>query len=238
MQKENDRNNFNLVGLLISRKTDIIAITAFLISILGLTYQLTVFLSGPKLEFFPPEKILFCFDRNDDKTLMINARITYVNKGKLDHDAIIKKEIVKFRFNNKDGQVYNLEWINFESANYDKEKDDLVWTFNSDAKPLTVRAGSAESHFTTFGPFQNQDSTNDRQKYRNFIPKSLFLHKIKQKTLSELILEFEVEFYGEDSLKGNCLIDLNKTRDDFLTVLGEEEKDKEYIQLSCSKNLN
>ncbi len=237
MQKENDRNNFNLVGLLISRKTDIIAITAFLISILGLTYQVTVFLSGPKLEFFPPEKILFCFDRNDDKTLMVNARITYVNKGKVDNDAIIKKEIVKFKFD-KDGPVYNLEWINFESANYDKEKDDLAWTFNSDAKPLSVRAGSAESHFTTFGPFQDPDSTNDRQKYRNFIPKSLFLYKIKQKSLSELILEFEVEFYGEDSLKGNCVIDLDKTRDDFLTVLGEEEKDKEYIQISCSKNLN
>jgi hypothetical protein len=237
MQKENDRNDINIVGLIISRKTDIIAITAFLISIVGRTYQVTIFLSGPKLEFFPPEKILFCFDRNDDKTLMVNARITYVNKGKLGHDAIIKKEIVKFKFN-KDGPVYNLEWINFESANYDKEKDDLAWTFNSDAKPLSVRAGSAESHFTTFGPFQNPDSTNDRQKYRNFIPKSLFIHKIKQKSFSELNLEFEVEFYGEDSLKGDCVIDLDKTRDDFLTVLGEEEKDKEYIQISCSKNLN
>ena len=102
MQKENDKNDFNLVGLLISRQTDIIAITAFLISIVGLTYQVTVFLSGPKLEFFPPEKILFCFDRNDDKTLMVNARVTYVNKGKIGHDAIIKKEIVKFKFN-KDG---------------------------------------------------------------------------------------------------------------------------------------
>ncbi len=213
--------------------TDYIAIAAFVMSLIGGIYQLTVHFSGPVLEFFPPERLLFFFDRNDDKTLMINTQMTCINKGKPGHDAMVKKEVVRFKLK-EDGPYYRLEWINFEYVNYNKIKDDLDWQFISDAKPVSVKAGSGESHNTTFGPFKNPDG--DRNKInRNFIQKETFIFKIK--SIAKINMEFEVVFFGEETLTGGCVIDLDKSRDDIIRLLDEEDgKGQNYIQVPCYSN--
>lgn len=223
-----------ILGLEVSGKTDFLAFTAFLLSLCGIIYQTFVFVRGADVKLYPPLKlfILTYPDHNDDdperRTVMLNSTMTYVNKGQIGYNAVIKRESVKLRIAD---EVYDLEWMNFESyvpegleeSKPEGESVTLKRDYKDDAHPVPVNGGSSESHQTSFIPFPVRgESVEDRE--RNFIDAYKFIEMIYD--IDKIELEFTAEIYGEKTEHAVCWIELNDT-------IRHNFEDNLYVKVQC-----
>jgi hypothetical protein len=139
-----------LLGLEIEKRTDILALSAFLLALAGIAYQLFAYFQGPVVRLFEPEVILINFEKfGKDQTFMrINASMAYVNLGDPGYNATIRKERVEFGLSDEIFEQHGQAFL--ESVK--KNGDSLVLEYKSDARPFPVAARAAESHDTYFAP--------------------------------------------------------------------------------------
>ncbi|WP_375589009.1 hypothetical protein ABWH89_18950 [Hoeflea alexandrii] len=154
IDREYDRRAgvLNVLGIQIERKTDILALSAFLLSAGGIATQaglfLYVFWRGPVVEMFPPERILIRandLNRLEDTWVRIGSRMAYTNSGSVGYNTVLRKEIIKLEI---DGKIYRQSWQSFETFDY--VDDTLVSVKSEPANPIPVVAGSALAHDTYF----------------------------------------------------------------------------------------
>lgn len=139
-------------GLRVGRKTEVIALVAFVLSVSGVLWQVFNFARGPVVQLFPPDLVVFTssnkLGRNytdQENFLLVIATMAYTNEGDVGHNATIRREYAEISFGNRTVQH---RWYEFGSSDI-KDKQ-LDFTRDSEARPFPLNAGSATSHETLF----------------------------------------------------------------------------------------
>lgn len=134
----------------IDRKTNLISLIAFLLSIASVASQAYFFFQGPRISLQPPDMVVFYKGEQgvDGRSyLKISSRMTFVNSGQPGFNDAISKE---YAVVDLAGKMYLLFWKDFVSTDAVEKK--LVVQKKEDAAPVVVTAGSAVTHETSFTP--------------------------------------------------------------------------------------
>ena len=210
IDREYDRRAgvLNVLGIQIERKTDILALSAFLLSAGGIATQaglfLYVFWRGPVVEMFPPERILIRahdLNRLEDTWVRIGSRMAYTNSGSVGYNTVLRKEIIKLEI---DGKIYRQSWQSFETFDY--VDDTLVSVKSEPANPIPVVAGSALAHDTYFFPFREFCRQNDQScdEWRNYLKFFDFIEEARK--IDKIRFTLTAKMYGENDETTSCTI--------------------------------
>lgn len=211
-EKINDNGKGNVIriplfGLEIEKRTDILALAAFTLAILGILFQVYAFLRGFDVRLFHPEQVVIVFDTSTDgrKYMRVNARMSYVNLGQPGYNATIRRERVEFAL---DGRTYVQNWQAFQS--FDLEQGKLVPHYESEARPFPVPAGNAISHETFFAPHPVQCRSGDAgcKPARNYLVANDFVRSLNG--VEQLKFKFVAEVFGGDAESVICIVDVDE----------------------------
>ena len=100
---------WSFLGLRVDRKTEIIALVAFVLSVSGVLWQVFNYTRGAVVRLFPTDQIVMTaankIGRNysgQDNLVALIANMTYVNDGDVGHNAIIRREYIALSFGGRD----------------------------------------------------------------------------------------------------------------------------------------
>lgn len=212
-----------IFGIVIEKRTDILAFAAFLLSVAGLLSQAVVFLivvtRGPVVTLFTSEQIMLISDQLEESGPMyvrVNAQMAYTNSGAPGKNVVIKREIVKLQLD--DGLPYQQRWQTFET--FDIVDKELMSISKEPASPQTVSAGDAASHDTYFVPFRHRcHSDGDNcDEWRNFLTWNDFLSKIERLDVLKVTLIGEI--YGHEQVEVSCVVQVDRNLRDRLKDYG------------------
>jgi hypothetical protein len=163
-----------LLGLQVGRKTEIIALAAFMLSIGGVLFQVFNYTRGAVVSIFPPDQIVITSTdklgrryAEEMKRVAFIAAMAYVNDGDIGHNAVIRQERLLVSVG---GRKIEHRWYEFGSS--DIEGNNLVFKRESEARPFAINAGSAVSHETLFSPWEVDCAEADK----GCDPRANYLH--------------------------------------------------------------
>ena len=152
--------NIRFLGIEVERKTSILALAAFLLSLSSIGYQIFSFLKGPEVTLAKSRQvIIYMYPAADtsERFLTLVTTLAYVNNGQPGNNAVVMEERVSFAL---DGKEYKYNWHEFVSITLlpragtpdtrGERGIDLGQTRTS--SPFVVAAGGAEAHETWFAP--------------------------------------------------------------------------------------
>jgi hypothetical protein len=192
----------------ISRRTDILALAAFLISLSGILYQVSMFVRGPVVTLYPPQHVLIFADTpapGSEEIVRFNARMTYVNTGEVGHNVVVKKERLAFTLGD---EKLLQEWESFTIPV--PRGPELTWNKQDDAHPVPVNAKSSESHQTSFTPYPVRGTgQDDNRRFAYYLSWDEFIKKLARQ--EKLELEWVAEIYGSSKVhRATCRIELDQ----------------------------
>ena len=210
---------FNFFGIKIDKKTDILALAAFLISIAAVISNIYYFMQGADIELVDPKQIVIKrYENNEQFFTNFFISMTYYNDGHPGYSDVIKKESAIVIFNN-----VSYEFIGQYSALTDRDKNSLNEKNKGPNVPLIVKAREAVTHETHFEPIYSKDQNI---KYKNFIYWDLFLKDINEKKIAEITFKFEYETFSGSKGSKECKV---KIDDDIIYWLNE----KQWTSTTC-----
>ncbi|WDP90481.1 MAG: hypothetical protein HUN04_12580 [Desulfobacter sp.] len=192
---EDTKKGINVLGILVERKTDILAFTAFLISIGSLILQTVNLIKGPDVRLEPPKQVLLVSEKYPDKKnyLRISAKLIYLNQGSPGYDDITKSEQAFFMLGGKRIELTGQEYV--ESGFVDNRfKVKKI----SDADPVQIKSGGVVVHETYFVPWPSKTGAPSS----NFIEFSEFLKELRQQP--ELRITFIAKTFSGTLNKATC----------------------------------
>jgi len=202
----------NFFGLKIARDTDILAAAAFVISIVGIVYQIIYqvygFYQGPEVVQFPPEQILFFSEvGNGVYCLHAGAQLSYANKGREGFTTVLKRARMTFSLT---GKPYEIDWQDFEQFGNDGPRLTRGETRES-AAPIVIKAGEVVSKETHFAPrtllVTGQGQSTDA--YANYLAWDKFVGELGK--LKELDIVITSEFYGLKDQQVKVFVRVNES---------------------------
>jgi hypothetical protein len=205
-QKDEKTNEISVLGLLVARKTDILALTAFLIALFGTSFQLYNFARGARIELFHPNTVVIFSDPYPDATFVrVSGPMSYVNSGDGAYAGIVGTEFVVLQVGERQIQ---LEWQSF--GRVERNGDSLRRIIESDARPTVIGGNSSTSHSTAFAPQPVRCGPADRscQPLRNYMTDAQFLGQLVSSEV--LNLTFGATIVGEQTvLRSRCTIEIS-----------------------------
>jgi hypothetical protein len=213
----------------LDRKTNILALTSFLLSLLAIGHQVFDYFAGAKVELFPPSVVTltkhdYRTNGKEDFYFIIEAPMTYANRGQVGYNDVVKRETVRFTGpNGKEVVLAGLYYFN--SIEKEGSPDELVYTEQRGASPVLIPARSGISHETRFVSFNvncGGIAECERQHFIHFDEALNFLGKQEK-----LELQFAAELIsGSEPKVARCTLKL--------TQLGVSElKRKGWVALQC-----
>lgn len=195
-----------IIGIEIERKTDILAMAAFLISLGSLVGQAVLLLRGPEIVLDGPRQIILFFESDLSSRSYLNAISTqiYVNNGSPGFDDILKSERLLLTIAGR-----NIQLESQESVDSTRKGDKLVFRSRQAWKPVKIKAGDFISNETLYVPYP---SIKDRDE--NAIDR-VDLEKLLSKS-SDLKVELIAKTYGGEKLASICLLNMAETKFGFL----------------------
>jgi hypothetical protein len=221
--------SWNFLGLRVDRKTEIIALSAFALSISGILWQVANFARGAVVRLFPSDQIVIASTNalgrsysGSENLLALIATMSYVNEGDVGHNAVVRKERIEFLIGGDRKAEH--QWYEFVSSDVKDEK--LEIKKEGDARPFSVNAGSATSHETLFAAWEIFCNTGQSScvPTANFVIWSDFLGAIK--TNSSMPITAIADIYSAKSLNASCEIRLRAWE---IEVLEKEQ----FISVAC-----
>jgi hypothetical protein len=224
----NKELTWNLFGLQVGRKTEIIALIAFVLSVSSVLWQVFIYTRGAVVRLFPTEQIVITAtdvlgrsyaDRGS--LLSLIATMAYVNDGETGQNAIVRREYISMSLGQR-----NIEHRWYEFGSSDIENGTLKFKRDSEARPFPAVAASATSHETLFAPWET-DCTLAVQpcdSAKNFVKWDDFLAAIKINP--NINFTTSAEIYPSKKLTSACAVRL---RDWEIATL---EKDK-WLTATC-----
>jgi hypothetical protein len=219
---------WNLLGLQVGRKTEIIALVAFVLSVSGVIWQVFNYTRGAVVRLFPTEQIVLtateALGRNytgQDSMLALIATMAYVNDGEVGQNAVVRREYISMSLGQR-----NIEHRWYEFGSSDVENGALKFKRDSEARPFPAPAASATSHETLFAPWEI-DCTLAAQPCdaaKNFVKWTDFLSTIKINP--RITFRTSAEIYPSKKINAACVVQL---RDWEIATL---EKDK-WLTVAC-----
>lgn len=149
-------NESKLLGLSIERKTNLVALAAFVLSLGAILAQLPALLRGPQLKLLPVRQVIFDIRKKDDTPpyIVLVARLNYINTGATGYDDIVLDERATILVG---GRKYEQTWLNFLKLPSDTQ---VKMKPLRDAAPFKVAAGDTVDHHTEFFPRSSQKGQN------------------------------------------------------------------------------
>jgi hypothetical protein len=231
-RKLSEEPSWRFLGLRVARKTELIALAAFFLSVTGLLWQIFHYVRGPLVTLFHSDQVVITsFDKvgknyQDEPDLLgLIATFSYVNDGDIGHNAVIRQEYIKFELGNRqiEHQGYLVGKADLEGGRNLAFKDEKV------ASPFAVMAGSAVSREVLLRPRQVHcdQVTKDCNPRANFVLWDEFLKAIK--LTKEIKLKMGALIYSKAPTEAACEIRL---RDWEITLL---EKDR-WLTVGCVRS--
>ncbi|MEX3954167.1 hypothetical protein AB4Y40_41675 [Paraburkholderia sp. EG287B] len=194
-------------GLHIQRKTDILALTAFVISLLTGGLQIVEWYKGPQISLYSPERVvIYTYMQTNGLTVIrVAAQMSYTNTASAQYAGSIKSEQVTLTI----GPLKSVQkWLSF--AQLRREGEIFDPKILADAAPFPIPGGGSISHSTLFSAFPvNCKSGKDEcDRYRNYISGDDFLKALGAKTIE---LKFQSDVYAADGvLSAGCKLTIDK----------------------------
>jgi len=198
---------FSFLGFTIVRKADLLAASAFLISIITLIYQGYSWFSGAKINFYTPDRVFVFFDRYPDGQIFVRTAgdVTFTNGGDPGHNGVVREVNVTITVN-KTGitsqeLITKQIWISFPKIG--RENNELKIDNATDAHPIQVGGGATVSQLIGFAPTQENCNVSTAECYKEFIDADKFIdYLLGAKTIS---FSFDtVTFAGPTLPKKTC----------------------------------
>jgi len=136
---------FSFLGLVIVRRTDLLAAVAFTLSISTISYQAWQFSEAPIPRFFSGHAVCY-FDRyaNGIIATRLAGQISFTNKGDTGHNAIIRDVSATITLGPR---TINENWLSFAAVT----RRDTALSLDIKERPSGRRErGSASSYMITF----------------------------------------------------------------------------------------
>ena len=192
----------------LERKTDVLALAAFILALGSVLYQTYGFLRGSNVTMFAPEQVVIKAHQYPQAGTFVRfgARLSYVNTGQVGYNAMVHRETLSFQLGDT---RYQQEWQEFQTFNLEDDGT-ITSKKKSDAHPMSINAGSAESHDTFFAPrsIRCDRGKSDCEPFRNFLGWEAFLEKLThEKTLTFVLT---AEFFSEPPQNVSCTIEVTK----------------------------
>ncbi len=232
-EKERSLSNtellWNFLGLQVARKTEIIALAAFTLSISTLLWQLINYSLGAVVRLFPTDQIVITatdkLGRNysgQDNLLALIATMAYVNDGDTGHNAVIRREYIDFSLGDRHIQH---RWYEFGSS--DVKDGKLTFERKSEAHPFAANAGSAIGHETLFTAWEIdcEQMAKGCDPGGNFVKWDDFLKTIK--TTNQLTFSTSADVYPSKRVTAACVVRL---RDWEIKVIESEQ----WLSAACT----
>lgn len=196
----------SFLGLSIQRKTDVLALTAFVISLLTGAAQLIDWVKGPQITLYPPERVVIYtyLQSGGTATVRIAAPMSYTNTAPAQYAATIKAESVDMQV----GHVLSHQkWLSFAQLRRDGSRFDPQLI--SDASPFPIPGGSSVSHSTLFSPFPSDCASGQQAcaRFSQYISENDFT---KSLDADRIDLTFTSEVYGGSVQSVDCYVELDE----------------------------
>lgn len=206
-----------LFGIEIERKTDILAMAAFLISIGSIIGQFALLIRGAEIVLDGPRQLVLYFEEPIGGRGYLNAISSqiYVNKGTPGYDDILKSEALVLQLKGHPIELTAQEKV-WSTASGDK----LILKQRDSWAPARIRAGDFVSNETLYVPYPSNTSS---ERDINFLSKSDFISALGASKELKVILKSET--YGRSKLYSECIIVVR----DVLAGL----KEKGWSSLKC-----
>lgn len=217
-----DEPTWWLFGLRVGRKTEIIALAAFMLSVGGVLFQVFNYTRGAVVRLFPSDQIVITStDKLGRRYVEERSRVAfiaamdYVNDGDVGHNAVIRQERVVVSVG---GHQVEHRWYEFGSS--DIENGNLVFKRDSEARSFPVNAGSAVSHETLFTPWEIDCAENDKacDPRTNYWKWDEFLQAVK--ATPELSVTTSGVVYEGRTVNATCVVRLRAWEIDVLDKVG------------------
>lgn len=205
------------LGIEIERKTDILAMAAFLISVGSIVGQIALLLRGAEVTVDGPRQVILFFESTLGSRKYLNAISTqiYVNNGSPGYDDILRSETLSL---SALGKTILLE--SQELVDSTREDNKLVYRTRKAWKPEKIKAGDFIGNETLFVPYP---SIRGVKRDINFIDEAAFSDLISS---SEIIrIELRARTYGGQAMSSLCIL---KTSDVKIGL-----KEKGWASLRC-----
>lgn len=178
-------NIFNL--LKIERTTDILALTAFILSLLALLPKLLILFDYSDVHLYEPEGVIIVnhfFSKSRGNSVRFAIPLTYENKGNSRYSDIIKKEYARMIIPGQNGEhTYDFIWeSNVTPKIKEKKPTDLDMNPLGLSKPFKLKGGDIETHMTYFTPCPTER--------RNYLKWSEFEHLLAKTKQIKFIIGF------------------------------------------------
>lgn len=148
-----------LLGIEIESKTDILAASAFILSVGSLFAQAVIILKGSHVKIEGPRQVLISsLDYGGgEKYIMLAAETTYVNVGTPSFADVLKEESARLAINNR-----SLKFISDDIVDLDSDSGKLIVKRESSWKPVQLGSGEVKTLVTSFvpQPDENGDATS------------------------------------------------------------------------------
>jgi hypothetical protein len=212
---------FTILGLIIVRRTDLLAATAFVLSLTTLSYQLWQFVKGPNPILYPPDTIYVFFDRypNGVTATRLAGQLSFTNNGEAGHNAVFRDVSATVKLGERTIEEY---WLSFGTIT--RRGTEFILEVKETAHPFVVDGGGAVSHMVTFSPRVRDcvpqiSTTVSCQQGADFVSDIDFLKLLaQQKTLN---LTFAARVLDSSRiLRANCSVSLT---DDFMWTLAKND---------------
>ncbi len=187
-----------LLGIEIERKTDILAMAAFVISLGSVIGQIAILIRGADVLIDGPRQIVLFFQATAGSRGFLNAITTqvYVNNGSPGFDDILKTETLLFELSEK---TISLEAQQLVDSTRNGNK--LIIRNAKRWAPAKIGAKDFLSNESLFVPYP---SLVDTERDRNFVTRDEFLTLLpRSRTLKA---KFLATTYGGHALYSTCFM--------------------------------
>ncbi|MCG2671279.1 hypothetical protein ACFPFP_30545 [Bradyrhizobium sp. GCM10023182] len=221
---------WDVLGLRVGRKTEIIALVAFMLSLGGVLWQVFNFARGAVVQLFPSDQIVLTTVeklgknyRSQDNNLALIATMAYSNEGDVGHNAIVRREYITMTFGDR---TVEHRWYEFGSS--DLKDGALEFKRDSEARPFPVNAASAVSHETLFAAWEVDCGEGDKKcdPRGNFVQWDDFLAAAKAN--HKLVITTKAIVYPSTELTASCEIKLRQWEIDVLQT-------DQWLSATCSQ---
>jgi hypothetical protein len=210
---------FNFLGLIIVRKADLLAATAFLLAAGSTVYQMGGYLWGAHLKAFAPDPVAIYFDHYSDGEIVtrVAGQLTFTNSGQVGRNGTVREAWVDL---SGAGLAIREYWASFPKLSRDGEalKIDAV----DYAYALQVAGQTTVSKLTAFAPSMNSCKGRSGCKVDSqFMSDVNFLSYLSLHVGKSLTLQFQATtFEGVAVTPATCEIPIT---DALITYLGAND---------------
>jgi hypothetical protein len=200
---------FDFLGLVIVRKADLLAATAFVLAAGSAVYQAGGYLRGARLSAFAPDSLLIFFDHYSDGSVVtrVAGQVTFINGGQLGRNGTIREASVEIEGPGFSDRQY---WTSFPAIERDDETLNIKQV--EDAHPLQIPGEGTVSKLIGYAPRTDLCEPNTTCNTANrFISDTEFLKLLSPHLGETLLISFNaVSFQSGEVAPSACRVPITR----------------------------